>query len=119
MAPYVRNRIAERFGRVLARIMLPLMQRTKGGREFLAALDYYNDGGAAGVAQRELVKRRPLAPRKRWDAWTDKDTGEVMLSRVEGDHVYVRPVHTIHEPAYMTKAEFETRFGTSARKGKK
>jgi hypothetical protein len=115
----VKHRVSELLGRALARITLPIMRRTQGGREFLAALNYYNDGGAAGVVQRELLKRRPLTPQKRWDAWTDKETGEAMLSRVDGDKVFVRPLHTIHEPGIMSKADFEARYGDSARKGKK
>ncbi len=115
----MKNKVAEFLGRTLARITLPITKRTQGGRAFLAAINYYNDGGAAGVAQRESLKRRPLVPQKRWDSWTDKETGEVMLSRVEGDRVFVRPLHSIHEPGIMSKADFEARYGDSARKGRK
>lgn len=72
----------------------------------------------AGWCCKPVEKASLLRNPPRWDAWTDKRTGEAMLSRVEGDHVYVRPVHTIHEPAYMTKDEFEKRFGASVRAGR-
>jgi hypothetical protein len=67
------------------------------------------------VLEEEIRSARPvLAKRaqKKWEAWQGASTGEVMLKSVEGDRVYVRAAHTIHEPAVMTKAEFEARYGS-------
>lgn len=120
----VRSRIAERLGRVLARIVLPVMERTKSGREFLAALNYYGDGGAAGVMQREMLtkfKNHPVYQRN-WIVWKDEQTGELMRSCVDArdsNRVWVGRLNSIHDPGIMSAAHFETRYGASVRKRKK
>jgi hypothetical protein len=52
------NRLYEFLGRIAARITYPIVKRTRRGREFLEALNWYADGGQAGADLRTMVEKQ-------------------------------------------------------------
>lgn len=80
----------------------------------------------ARIARPKLIKRKPFDNhpvwQRRWTVWKDEQTGELMRSCVDArdnDRVFVGRLESIHDPGIMSKADFEARYGESARKGKK